>query len=339
MCGVRFFRDRHGVTTLGHFMIALVLAAGSAAAQEWRPAKNVEIVVASGAGGAADRGARVAQRLLGAVPGFSTITVLNKPGGAGTVAFAYIAQHAGDAHCIGTMATSLLTNEIVGTTKLSYRDLTPLNILMREYVVAWVRVESPIASAKEVVERLRKSPTALSFGFSTAPGNQNHIVIGLLAKAAGVDPKAVKTVVFSSGGVGMTAALGGHVDVWVGTTGGALQHQLSGKARVLGVSSTQRVEGGLAAAPTFREQGIDAAYYAWRGFVGPRGLTAAQTAFWDQAFASVIKTDEWKKDLAANAWAEDFTGAAETRKRLDAEYEQLTERLTELGLAARPLRQ
>jgi hypothetical protein len=78
------------------------------------------------------------------------------------------------------------TNQIVGTSKLGYRDLTPLNILMREYVVAWVHAESPIASAKEVIARLRKDPASLSFGFATAPGNQNHID-GML-KAAGVDP-------------------------------------------------------------------------------------------------------------------------------------------------------
>lgn len=320
------------------FTIASVLSVGTAVAQEWKPSKNVEIVVNSGAGGAADRSARVVQRLLGAVPGFSSMTVVNKPGGAGTVAFTYVQQHPGDAHYFCTMGTSILTNEIVGTSKLSYRDLTPLNILMREYIVAWVRTESPFTSAKEVIARVRKDPTSLTFGFATAPGNQNHIVIGMLAKAAGVDPKAVKTVIFSSGGVGMTAALGGHVDVWVGTSGGGLQHQRTGKARVLGVSAARRMEGGLETAPTFREQGIDAEYFAWRGFVAPGGLTAAQTAFWDQAFGRIIKAEEWKNDLARNAWAEDFSGAAETRKRLESEHAQLTERLIELGLVTRPAR-
>ncbi len=317
-------------------VIAAALAAFPVASQEWKPGRNVEIVVSSGAGGAADRSARVTQRLLSALPGFSSITVVNKPGGGGSVAFTYIAQHGGDAHYISTMATGLLTNEIVGTSKLSYRDLTPLNILMREYVVAWSWAESPIASTKDLIARLKKDPPSVSFGFATAPGNQNHIVIGMLAKAAGIDPKAVKTVIYSSGGQGIMSALGGHVDVWVGTAGGALPHVRSGKVRALGISAAQRQEGGLDVVPTFREQGIDAEYYAWRGFVGPKGLTAAQTAFWDQAFARVIKAEEWKKDLTDNAWAEDFTGAAETRKRLDAEYEQLTERLIELGLVTRP---
>jgi putative tricarboxylic transport membrane protein len=124
----------------------------------------------------------------------------------------------------------------------------------------------------------------------------------------------------------------------VGTAGGALQHHRGSKARLLGISAARRVEGGLEAAPTFREQGIEAEYYAWRGFIGAKGLTPAQTAFWDQAFAQVIKAPDWKSDLEKNAWGEDFSGAAETRKRLDAENEMLTERLIELGLVTRAAR-
>ena len=150
-----------------------------------------------------------------------------------------------------------------------------------------------------------------------------------------IDPKLIKTVIFSSGGVGMTAALGGHVDVWVGTTGGALQHMRGSKARVLGITAAQRQDGGLENVPTFKEQGIDAEYYAWRGFVAPRGITAAQVAFWDQAFARIIKSDEWKKELADNGWADGFVGAADIRRRLDTEFALLGGLLNELGLVTR----
>jgi len=202
-------------------------------------------------------------------------------------------------------------------------------------VVAWVRAESPFGSAKDVIARLKKDPTSVSFAFATARGNQNHIVIGMIARAAGMDPKAVKTVVFSSGGQGMMAALGGHIDVWVGTPGGALQHMQSGAARALGISAAQRQEGKLAGVPTFQEQGIDASYYAWRGFVAPGKLTAPQIAFWDQAFARVVRSEEWKQDLEENGWAEDFKASAETRKHLDGEYGMLTRMLTDLGLVTK----
>ena len=40
------------------------MAAGMASAQAWKPTGNVEIGVASGAGGASDRSARLLQKLL-----------------------------------------------------------------------------------------------------------------------------------------------------------------------------------------------------------------------------------------------------------------------------------
>jgi putative tricarboxylic transport membrane protein len=317
------------------FILGCASVASGASAQEWKPTRNVDITISSGAGGAADRQGRQLQKLLlQAVPGLPSITVTNKAGGGGLVAWTGLAQHPGDAHFIATMSTAFLTNQVLGVTQLRYQDLTPLNILMREYVAAWTRAESPLTSVKDVIARLKKDPGSVSFGFATARGNQNHIVIGMIARAAGVDPKIVKTVVFSSGGQGMIAALGGHFDVWVGTPGGAIQHMSTGAARALGISSTQRQGAKLAVVPTFREQGIEASYYAWRGFVAPGKLTAAQTAFWDQAFARVVKSEEWKQDLAENGWDEDFKASAETRKHLDAEYDMLTRILGELGMTA-----
>jgi len=310
----------------------LAFATAPALAQQWKPARAVELVVGSGAGGAADRQARVVQKHLQTFPGIPGVIINNRPGGAGNVAYTYIAQHPGDGHYLITMSTNLLTNQIAGTSQLGYQDVTPLNILIREYIAAWVRNESTIATGKDLIGILRKNPSAISFAFSTARGNQNHIVIGMIAKAAGVDPKALKIVVYASGGQGMTAAIGGHVDVWVGTAGSAQQHLQNGTIRILGLSSAQRQTGRLAATPTLREQGIDAAYYAWRGFAGPKGLTAGQTAFWDQAFAKLMEAEDWKKELEENAWAGGFSGAAETRKHLDGEYQLLQRMLVDLGV-------
>ena len=314
---------------------AAALIVGPAAAQEWKPVKNVDIVVNSASGGVADRQARVAQKFLQSLPGIPSVSVTNRAGGGGSVALNFLIQHPGDAHYICILSTALLTNQIVGASPIRYQDLTPLNILLREYIVVAVKADSPLGSGRDLAARLNKDPASVSFAFSTARGNQNHVVIGMLAKAAGVDPKAAKTVIFAAGGPAVTATLGGHVDVYVGTPGTALPHLQSGRFRILGISSAQRQTGRLAAVPTFREQGIDAVYYSWRGFIGPRGLTPAQIAFWDQAFAKVIQSEDWQKDLEENAWVEAYMNSAEARKHLDAEYAMLGRMLLDLGVIAR----
>ncbi len=300
-------------------------------AQPWKPTRNIEITVSSGAGGAADREARELQRHMQALPGMPPITVNNRPGGGGAIAWSSLNQHTGDAHWLATMNVALLTNHIVGASPLRYQDLTPLAILMREYIAVWTRAESPIKSAKELIARLKANPSSVSFGLSPALGNQNHIVLGMLAKAAGIDPKALKIVVYA-GGTGPTAALGGHIDVWVGTLGGAIPLANAGKVNMMGVSAETRQPGKAVALPTFREQGIDAVYAAYRGIIGPGGLSAAQRAYWDATFANVVNSIEWKNTTLEHAWAPDYKNSIDTRKHLDSEYAVLKKTLVELGV-------
>ena len=84
--------------------------------------------------------------------------------------------------------------------------------------------------------------------------------------------------------------------------------------------------------PTFREQGIDAVYAAYRGIIGPGGLSAAQRAYWDATFAKVVSSAEWKAAALEHAWEVDYKNSAETRRFLDAEYPVLRKTLLELGV-------
>ncbi len=322
----------------GLTLSVLVLFIGVAAAQtpggEWKPSRTVDIVVGSAPGGSPDRTARLVQRILQTNPLFPNVSVDNRPGGGNTVAWAFMAQHAGDAHYIATYSPTLITNRIMGTSQLNYADFTPLNILFREYVVVAVRTESPISSGKDLVARLKQDTSAVSFCFAAARGNHNHIALGMLLKAAGADPRKAKMVINNSGGESLTMALGGHVDVLASAPAGVLSSMQSGKLRVLGVTSPQRLPQ-MPNVPTFREQGIDAVFFSWRGFIAPKGLTPAQIAFWDQTFAKLVQADEWKKDVETNVWTESFTASAETRKHLDHENEVTRTMLVDLGVASK----
>lgn len=314
--------------------LALGLASAPVAAQQaWSPSRNIEVIVSSGAGGAADREARETQRFLQKLPGMPAIAVNNRPGGGGTVAWNLVKQREGDGHTITTLNVALLTNQILGNANIGYRDLTPLAIMMDEYIAVWTRTASPIQTGKDLIERLKKDPASVSFGLSPALGNQNHIVLGMLANAAGIDPKALKIVVYSSGGQGMTAALGGHVDVWAGTLGGALaRSKKGGGVRVLGVSSEKRAPGEAAQLPTFREQGIDAVFAAFRGWQGPPGLSAPQRAFWDATFKAIAEDPEWQKIEVKNGWGSAYRDSAATKQYLDEQFPRLEKLLGQLGV-------
>lgn len=51
--------------------------------------------------------------------------------------------------------------------------------------------------------------------------------------------------------------------------------------------------------------------------------------------ARVVQAPEWKKDVAQNAWAEDFMGSAKTLAHLETENAMLSKMLLELGVVNR----
>ena len=313
--------------------LAALAFAPAAAAQTWKPSKTVEIVVGSAPGGAPDVMARLVQNIFqgkGLVP---SSTVVNKPGGGNTVGWAYLNQHAGDGHYIATYSPTVIGNRIMGTSPLTYTDFTPLNILAREYVVFAVKADSPINSMKELTARLKKDSQSTSFAFATARGNHNHIVLSMYLKSIGVDPKVAKAVVYPGGGPAMTAMLGGHVDVYVAAPRSMVPMQKEGRVKILGISAPQRQPGALADLPTMKEQGYDAVFFTWRGFMGPRGLKAPEIAYWDSVFAKLAQSEEWRKDTEQQFWNADYLLSAETRKHLDREFQLLSGLLNDLGLA------
>ena len=315
-------------------LAALLCAAAAAHAQPaWKPEKSVEIIIGTSPGGPQDRLGRTLQKVLQEsrlveVP----VSVENKPGGGGAVALAALAQRTGGSTLM-INAPTMLNNQITGKSPLPYTDFTALAILGIEYECVAVRADSPLKSAKELVDRLKKDPSALSVSIGTSLGNAGHLAYALAMKAAGVDIKKLKTVAFNSAGYGITALLGGHIDLASTPPSAVLQHVQAGKLRVLALTAPTRAHGELANVPTWKELGVNSTHEVWRGLIGTRGMTRAQIAYWDDVLGRLVKTDAWKKELEQTQIENVYRNSAETVKYLKAEYDESRVILTDLGLA------
>lgn len=313
--------------------VLLFSASLPAMAQTWQPDKNVEIVINTAPGSGQDITGRLIQSILQERKlVIAPITVNNKPGGGGAIAYGYLQSHAGSGNFISIASKSLLTNHISGRSQVTYSHLTPLAILFDEYITVAVKADSPIKSGRELIDRLKKDPGALSFGVATSLGNPNHQGIAMALKISGIDLRKTRTPVFQSGGQAITALLGGHVDAVPGSVGLMRKHLEAGSIRLVAIAAPQRLTGIFASTPTWKEQGADAVVSNWRGLIGPPGMTPAQTAYWDNALKQLAQTDAWKKELADNNWDNEYKPSAETRKYMDAEYAELKGFLTELEL-------
>jgi putative tricarboxylic transport membrane protein len=306
----------------------------AASAQAWSPQKNVEIVAGSAPGGSNDNTARTMERVLLAhklVP--TTVTVVNRPGGGGSIAYTYVSQRPGDAHYLYIASSGMLSNHIVGASSLSHADFTPIALLYEDHAVFMVPTGSTIKTGAELADRLKKDPRAVVIGFANAYGSSRHMAAALLMRTLGGSPRDLKPVVFKGSAEAITAVLGGHLDVAVAGAVNAIPHVAAGRMRVIGVAAPQRLGGPLAVAPTWREQGVDLVYGNWRAVFAPKSLTPAQLAFWENALRRMAEAPEWKADLEKNHWTEHFKTGAALQQELEQDFIWLKTTLVELGLA------
>ena len=315
-------------------LFLLAGALGSPAyAQAWQPDKPIEIIAPSGPGGSTDKLARTVQRILQdekivMVPA----SVLNKPGGNQTIARAYLNQHPGDAHYVDIGNPTLISNRLMGLTEQQYADFSPLSLLLDEYTVFSVRADSPFKNGGELLKRLAQDPGSASIGITTR-GGANHLALAIAAKSAGVDLKRLKIISFKSNSQSMTALLGGHIDLVASSATPAIGHLANGKSRIIAISAPQRMSGVLAPVPTWKEQGIDAVNSNWRALVGPKGLTAAQIGYWEQAASKLSQSSQWKKELETSFWVSHVVQGPALREFLEAQNRQMKTILTELALS------
>jgi putative tricarboxylic transport membrane protein len=71
----------------------------------------------------------------------------------------------------------------------------------------------------------------------------------------------------------------------------------------------------------------------WRGIYGPKGLGTGQITYWEDVFAKVVETDEWKQELRRNLSVPTFMRHKEMSDFLNVNYQQFHEILSELGYA------
>jgi putative tricarboxylic transport membrane protein len=204
--------------------------------------------------------------------------------------------------------------------------------LFSEYGGIAVRTDSPIKTGRQLIEQLKRDPSALSAAVGTTLGSVGHIALALTTKAAGNDAKKLKAVVFAGAGNALTALLGGHVDLIASPVSNLVPHAIDGKLRVIAVAAPKRLGGALAQTPTLREQGANVEVDNLRGVVGPKGMTGGQIAYWENSLRKMSETAEWRKNLEKNLWENSFTGAEGSRAALKAQHEEMRAGMAELGL-------
>jgi len=332
------FATVHGVPRAEEFEMTFkfpwlalsLLAVGSApcAAQTF-PSKPIELISPTGAGGGSDLVARTVADIIAReklLP--QPMVVQNKPGGGGAVGVNYTAGKRGDPYTIVLATTTLISVPVRTGLDVGLDKFQPLGAIGVDLNALVVRDDSPYRTLKDFLNAARSHPKTINVAI-TFPGGSAHGLMYRLEKLSGA---RFNTVSFKSGTDAVTAVLGGHVQATAENLGEVMPHVETKKLRLLGVPAGKR-PAGLPDVPTMKEQGFDVQAGALRGFVAPAGIPREAVKVLEDALAKVHKSAAWRDYMARNMYEDIYMNAEELGRYLVAQQTEITQFLTEMGLA------
>ncbi len=293
-------------------------------------AADYSIMAPAAPGGGWDQTARTMQTVLQEEGISGNVQVTNVPGAGGTIGLAqFVNQAEGDPEdlIVGgyVMVGAILTN----ASPVDLTMITPIARLTGEQEAIVVPASSDIQTMADLVAKLKADPGAVSWGGGSA-GGADHILAGLIAKAAGVDPTKVNYIAFSGGGEALAAILGGQVTVGVSGYGEFASQVEAGELRALAVSGEERMEG--VDAPTLKEAGVDVVLENWRMVAAAPGLTDEQKAAITADIEKMATSASWQKALADRGWIDRYSAGDAFQTQLNSDIEATSAILKDIGL-------
>lgn len=302
-------------------------------AQEWTPSRSIEFVAPANPGGGWDTLVRTVSRVIQEEQlSDRNFAAINVPGGGGAVAWAQIARESGNPHKLFATSPPIILVPLAGASRYDHSDFTPIARLITDYSIILVTADSEYETINDLFEALKANPQ-LSVGGGSAPGSMDHISMAGVASAAGLDASAVNYIPFSGGGDAMTNLMGGHVEAVITGAGESVGQLGEGsQLRALGVSAPERLAGALADVPTYQEQGVDYTFDIWRGVMGTPEMPEEAVAYYEELFAEMLETDGWQRARDQLGWIDAYQTSEEFGEFLDAQQEQFSSVLSDLGL-------
>jgi putative tricarboxylic transport membrane protein len=303
--------------------LAAALFALAAAAQP-----TIKMMIPANPGGGWDQTGRNLAAAMQGAKLVSGVQFENKGGAAGIIGLAQFVNSAkGDPNAVMIGGMVMVGGIILGKSQVNLTQVTPIARLTSEWEVIVVPANSPHKTMADLVKAFKENPGKVSWGGGSA-GGTDHILVGLIARAVGVDPAKINYVPFKGGGEASVAILGGHVTAGVSGIGEFAEQVKAGKMRALAQSAPTKVDN----IPSLKEQGIDVELGNWRGIFGAPGITPQQRDALVQLVKNATETPAWKATLEKLGWTPVFLAGDAYGKFLDEDTKRVAGIIESLGL-------
>ncbi len=244
------------------------LAPLAAGAQTW-PAKPVKFVVPYPPGGSTDPMARLIAAKLSDSLG-QPFVVENRSGASGTIGTAFVAKSPADGytfifvfdyHAVNPFLIPDLPFDTV-------KDLAPVTLIGTAPMAIATGAAKPYKSFDDVVAAAKAKPNTVSIG-SVGNGSLGHLTMVLVQQTSGI---RLIHIPYKGGGPMTADAVGGQIDLAIGSVAVITPHVNGGKLRAVAVTGDTRSRA-LPDVPALAEQGLPGfSALAWWAIFAPAGV-------------------------------------------------------------------
>ena len=301
----------------------------------WAQAKplfdTINMFVPAAPGGGWDGTARAIERaakVSGLVGNFQFENVGGAGGMIGLPRF--VNQRKGQGNSLMVGGSVMVGAGITNKSPVTMRNVVPVARLTEESSVIVVPAGGKIKTWNELVAALKANPKAVSVAGGSA-GGTDHIVLGLMIKELGRNPREAAYVAFAGGGPANAAILGNQVTAGISGYSEFEDQIKAGRMIPLAVSGNIRIPG--VNVPTMRELGLNVAVANWRGVFAAPGVTQAQRDKLFELMSKLNQSPAWQQELVTRKWTGVFLAELPFEREINKDITETEAVLKDLGLA------
>lgn len=317
------------------FLTVGAAGAAIAALPAWAQPKalfeTINMFVPAAPGGGWDGTARAIERSAKAAGLVGTMQFENVGGAGGMVGLPrFVNQRKGQGNALMVGGSVMVGAAIANKSPVTMRDVTPIARLTEEAGVVVVPANGKIKTWNELVAALKSNPKAVSVAGGSA-GGTDHLILGLMVKSLGRNPREAAYVAFAGGGPANAAIIGGQVAAGISGYSEFEEQIKAGRMIPLATSGRTRIPG--VNVPTMTELGMNLVMANWRGVFAPPGISNAQRDALINFVSQVRNSTAWQQELVTRKWSDAFLTEIPFEREIRWDIERTEAVMKDLGLA------
>jgi len=293
--------------------------------------ETLNMFVPAAPGGGWDGTARAMERAFKAAGLVGNMQFENVGGAGGMVGLPrFVNQRKGQANSLMVGGSVMIGAGIANKSPVTIKNVTPIARLTEEAGVIVVPSSGKIKTWKELEAAIKANPKAVSVAGGSA-GGTDHLILGMLIKALGKNPREAAYVAFAGGGPANAAILGNQVVAGISGYSEFEEQIKAGKMIPLAVSGKSRIPG--VNVPTLTELGVNVTESNWRGVFAAPGINDKQREALIDFVTKVVQSPAWKQELETRKWTDAFMTERPFERDLAKDIADKEVLMKELGLA------